>query len=130
MNSQTLAGEPSPQQSMPLQQTFHLQSLSYNSALNNQRQINTLLVTQCLWETNGAQYGSCGTHYSTGPQQPLYIHCSGKSLTLQDFCHNLRILIKHIELSPEEYSTHSLRIGAATTAAVTGIPVKSIKQLG
>ena len=40
------------------------------------------------------------THYLTGPQQPLFIHCNGKPLTLQDFCHDLRILIKHIGLPP------------------------------
>ena len=70
------------------------------------------------------------THYSTRPQHPLFIRCSGKPLTLQDFRYDLRFLIKRIGLPPEEYNTHSLRIGAATTAAAAGIPVESIKQLG
>ena len=38
------------------------------------------------------------THWSTRPQQPLFIHCSGKPLTLQDYCHDICVLIKHIGL--------------------------------
>ena len=40
------------------------------------------------------------THYLTGPQQPLFIHCNGKPLTLQDFRHDRCVLIKHIGLPP------------------------------
>ena len=40
------------------------------------------------------------THYSTGPQQPLFIRCNGKPLTLQDFRHDLHVLIKHIASAP------------------------------
>lgn len=48
---------------MPLQQTFHPPPPFYASTLNNQRQINTPLVTQSLWEpreANSAQYESYG----------------------------------------------------------------------
>ena len=48
---------------MPLQQTFHCPPLTYTSTLNNQRRINTPLVTQCHWEpqeAHSAQYASYG----------------------------------------------------------------------
>ena len=45
------------------------------------------------------------THYSTGPQQPLFIRCNGKPLTLQDFHHDLHVLIKHIGL-PRRFCTY------------------------
>ena len=52
---------------------------------------------------------------------------TSKPLTLQDdFC----VIIKHIGLPPIGYNTNNLRIGAATTAAAAGIPVKTMKQLG
>ena len=42
----------------------------------------------------------------------------------------LRILLKNAGLDQLQYASHSLRIGAATTAAAARIPVWMIKTLG
>ena len=70
------------------------------------------------------------SHYTVSPRRPLFTTCNGTPLTLRAFRHVLRMLLKRIGLPPLEYNTHSLRIGAATTAAAAGIPTRTIKQLG
>ena len=61
---------------------------------------------------------------------PLFLFSTGKPLTLSHFRRILKKLLKHTGLSPSHFNTHSLRIGAATSAARAGIPTHTIKTLG
>ncbi|XP_072019644.1 uncharacterized protein [Amphiura filiformis] len=69
--------------------------------------------------------------YAVRPSQqgPFFIHFGGDPLTFQ-FNHILRQGIKAIGLSPRDFSSHSFRIGAATTAFLCGIPEERIKEMG
>ncbi|KAL1276886.1 hypothetical protein QQF64_023559 [Cirrhinus molitorella] len=53
----------------------------------------------------------------------------GKPLSRAWFGSHLRLLCKYCGLPPERYTAHSLRIGAATTAA-SSTPVSTLKAMG
>ena len=61
---------------------------------------------------------------------PLFIHFGGSPLTRYQFSALLKEGIKAMGLSPAEFSPHSFRIGAATSAAVGGIPIDRIMTMG
>ena len=52
---------------------------------------------------------------------------SGEALTRQHLVVALRSVLARADFKLEEYAGHSFRIGAATTAAVCGVPVDTIK---
>ena len=60
----------------------------------------------------------------------LFRFRSGEALTRQRLMMTLRKVLARAGLKSEEYTGHSFRIGAATTAAVCGISVDTIKTLG
>jgi hypothetical protein len=60
----------------------------------------------------------------------LFIHFDGSPLTQYQFSSVLRKCISAVGLEPKEFSPHSFRIGAATAAAVGGIPLESIMNMG
>ena len=119
---------------MPLQQMFRCPPLTYASRLNNQRTISMPLVTQSLWEpqeAKSAQYAS----YSIFLLITRLDHSNPFSSVAMANHSSFRIFamtfVYYIRLPPRRiYNTHSLQIGAATSAAAAGIPVKTIKQLG
>ena len=61
---------------------------------------------------------------------PLFIHSNSSPLTRYQFDSVLKKGIRSIGLEPKNFSPHSFRIGAATAAAVGGIPLDSIKSMG
>ena len=61
---------------------------------------------------------------------PLFIHLQGKPLTAAQFSTLLKKTVRSIGLNPSNFSAHSFRIGAATTAAAEGIPFEQIKVMG
>ena len=61
---------------------------------------------------------------------PLFITPSGRALSPQEFVKHLRHVLSSLGVDPSRYSGHSIRIGAASTAAKAGIPVYLIKILG
>ncbi len=61
---------------------------------------------------------------------PLFILEDGRYLTQAILTQHLRQAISRIGLDPRNYAGHSLRIGAATTAASEGIDDSMIKALG
>ena len=61
---------------------------------------------------------------------PLFIHLGGEVLKSCQFSHILKEAIKLVGLSPSSFSSHSFRIGAATTAATSGFPDEMIKKFG
>lgn len=61
---------------------------------------------------------------------PLFIHKDGRFLTHQALVTNLRAAIQEVGVDPLLYAGHSLRIGAATTAAAVGLQDSQIKALG
>ena len=63
-------------------------------------------------------------------QGPLFIHYGGDPLSRYQFGRVLTRGISTVGLSPANFSSHSFRIGAATSAAMSGIPIDTIKKLG
>ncbi len=61
---------------------------------------------------------------------PLFIHLQGEPLTAAQFSSVLKKGIQTIGLDPENFSSHSFRIGAATAAAANGTPLHDIKNMG
>ena len=60
----------------------------------------------------------------------LLAHMNGKDLSNFQFQAVLKKAAKHLGWPSESYSSHSFRIGAATTAAMRGESVESIMQKG
>lgn len=61
---------------------------------------------------------------------PLFLHFGGDPLTRFQFDSMLKKGIRATGLSPEGFSSHSFRIGAATSAAVSGVPLDTIMAMG
>ncbi|XP_030292107.1 uncharacterized protein LOC115592965, partial [Sparus aurata] len=66
----------------------------------------------------------------SSPLDPLFITEDGRVATRFWFHHHLRQILAKSGISPELYSGHSFRIGAATTASRQGITEHTIKVLG
>ena len=61
---------------------------------------------------------------------PLFIMPNGRALTRTELVKRLRHVISSLGINGSLYSGHSLRIGAASTAAKAGLPIYLIKILG
>ena len=64
------------------------------------------------------------------PNDPLFLLSSGQSLSYEAYNSSIKQLVRKLGLDPSNYSSHSLRAGAATQAAQTGLDSTSIKRLG
>ena len=64
-----------------------------------------------------------------GCEGPLFIHEDGSPLSRKSFQDRLKELLLEAGVSGD-YTSHSLRIGAATTAAALGIPDRMIRTMG
>lgn len=63
------------------------------------------------------------------PQEPLFVTPEGRPMSRAWFACHLRLLCQFCGLPPDRYTPHSLRIGAATTAAAS-TPVSTLKAMG
>lgn len=63
------------------------------------------------------------------PEDPLFATEEGKPMSRAWFASRFRLLCLYCGLPPGRYSAHSLRIGAATTAA-SSTPVSTLKAMG
>ena len=72
------------------------------------------------------------SRYATkaSPQHPLFITETGKMATRFWFQKHLHSVLRISGISPEHYSSHSFRIGAASTAARLGISDQTVQVLG
>ena len=61
---------------------------------------------------------------------PFFILPNGQSLTRRAFIANLRHLLTLLGVQTSSFSGHSLRVGAATSAAAAGLPDHLIQTLG
>ena len=61
---------------------------------------------------------------------PLFVLEDGWYLTHQHFVTMVSSTLKHAGVNDKLYTTHSFRIGAATTAKDAGVPDVHIKMLG
>ena len=61
---------------------------------------------------------------------PLFVHQDGSPLTRAQFVHLLKEALAMRGVDHKQYTGHSFRIGAATTAAQLGVPDHLIKALG
>ena len=64
------------------------------------------------------------------PQSPMFQFKDGTPLSRRTLASNLHTLLELCGLQPNNYNTHSFRIGAATTAAAAGLPAWLINILG
>ena len=72
------------------------------------------------------------THYLQHRRRggPLFIFANGRYLTRNSLTDILRYLLSSVSLDTDRFSSHSFRIGAATTAAAAGVPDWLIKVMG
>ena len=70
------------------------------------------------------------THFPAPPSDPLFRLSSGHQLTYEAYNAWIKHLVRGVGLDPANYSTHSVRAGAATQAAQTGLDSDTIKRLG
>lgn len=61
---------------------------------------------------------------------PFFCLANGQPFTRKSFVKNLRHLLLRLGISPNSYSGHSMRVGAATSAAAAGVPDHLIQALG
>ena len=61
---------------------------------------------------------------------PLFCHMNNKNLTRYQFSKMLRNALAFTGYSPDEFNTHSLRIGAATQSFLNGMDEKTIMANG
>lgn len=61
---------------------------------------------------------------------PLFLFEDGRFLTQHSLISSMRLALSSLGLDPNTYSGHSLRIGAATSAAARGVQDSTIKTLG
>ena len=61
----------------------------------------------------------------------LFIHKNGSALTQSQLVNGIRKMLEaYSDINPRNYKSHSLRIGAATTAASIRVSETDIKRLG
>ena len=61
---------------------------------------------------------------------PLFIHFGGSPVTRYQFCSVLKKAFLSIGLDAKKYTSHSLRIGAASNASAKGIADDQVKEFG
>lgn len=62
--------------------------------------------------------------------EPLFLTPEGFPMSSAWFLKHLKLLLAASNLPPSQFSGHSFRIGAATSAAAQGIPTSTLQQLG
>ena len=62
--------------------------------------------------------------------RPFFQFADGRNLTRDRFVSNVRSALQRAGIDHSRYSGHSFQIGAATTAALCGLPDSLIKTLG
>ena len=67
---------------------------------------------------------------TTHNNKPLFIFCNESYLTRSSLTSILRALLRRSSIDISRYSSHSFRIGVATTAAAANIPDWLIKVMG
>ena len=73
-----------------------------------------------------ALVGLINLPYITHPDTPLLQWSNSTVITRQSFNNAIKLLVRSIRLNDSLYSTHSFRIGTATTAHAAGIPGRTL----
>ncbi|XP_065189529.1 uncharacterized protein LOC135820146 [Sycon ciliatum] len=71
-----------------------------------------------------------GTRSSASPDRPLFVLSNGQPLSRPAFTATVRMLLTSCGFDSALYAGHSFRIGAATTAALAGLPDSVIREAG
>ena len=66
----------------------------------------------------------------SSPSAPLFTFPDGFFLTPRQVSNMLKKILQQAGFDPTSYSSHSLRIGAATSAAASGLPDHLVQKLG
>ena len=64
------------------------------------------------------------------PWSPLFQNDDGSPFSYNQLNTAVKLLASTLQLDPESFSTHSTRIGGATTLAILGFPAHVIKDMG
>ena len=72
----------------------------------------------------------CAVRPSSPITAPLFIQQDGSFLSRSSFVQEVRSALRSAGIDHSLYAGHSFRIGAATTAALAGVPDHLIKALG
>jgi len=67
---------------------------------------------------------------ATTDSTPLFRLSTGSALTRQQLKTFLSTILRLLNIQPDKYSTHSFRIGGATSAAIAGLKDFEIQLLG
>lgn len=65
----------------------------------------------------------------SNPNEPLFLTDKGRPASRSWFTTRLRLICQHCDLPPHLFTSHSFRIGAATTAAKV-VPASTVKAMG
>ncbi len=110
--------------------TFNLKrSKTDQSARGFLLTIGTTRNNLCPITALGAYFSTCH-HTPNGLAVPLFHFSSGQPLSRARFLRHFRTLLSQAGHDASHFNTHSLRIGAATSAARAGLPLSTIQHLG
>jgi hypothetical protein len=132
--------------------SIHLSQDSISFIYDNDNRIQEMVLFLKASKTDPFRHGSDITLFHTGgiicpihilsaymvartamggsPQDPLFLLPTGKALSRSCFIDMLKVALQRAGRNPDNYSGHSFRRGAATTAAENQIPAYLIKAMG
>ena len=70
------------------------------------------------------------TNKQMGTEDKLFVYSNGVTVNKNQVNAMVKMLVKHMGLDPNDYSAHSIRAGAATTAAENGFAEWEIMRIG
>lgn len=90
----------------------------------------SLCPVSCMTNYLQLRHSTLLQRYRLQSDSPLFIDAYGQPFSRQSFLAYFSHLISLLSLNPSQYTGHSFRIGAATTAAAVGVEDHLIKTLG
>lgn len=107
-------------------------SVKISSSKTDQFGKSTTLVLSKVSDNEVCVYKHLKSYLNIRPnvQGQLFCHLNHKKLTRFQFLSVMKLALKFLNLNPDDFNTHSLRIGAATNAYIEGKSDEEIKIMG
>ncbi len=110
--------------------TFHLNHSKTDQFFRgHDLRITRLSSVICPFKAMARYFARCQLRKPPG-RTPLFFFASGSPLTRHSCLKHMRYFLLKAGYPPKSFNTHSLRIGAATSASNAGISSQVIKLLG